>query len=84
MTQSGIESATFKLVAQCLTACPANDIDKRPQNQKTSYGLPCLCGRSLRIIREACERELRKQLPAEYIVISQYNAVSKTQMCRTL
>jgi hypothetical protein len=58
MTQSGIESATFKLVAQCLTACPTNDTDKRPQNQKTSYGRPCLCGQRIRIIGEAYELEL--------------------------
>ena len=36
------------------------------------------------MIREVYELELWKQLPAEYSAISQYNAVSKTQICGTL
>ena len=42
------------------------------------------CGQSHRIIREVYELELGKQLPAEYIAISQYIALSNTQICRTL
>jgi len=42
------------------------------------------CGWSLRIIREVYVLELWKQLPAEYAAVSQYSALSKTQICGTL